>query len=946
MKLFNKHKTQATDIPEVEVDFVAAKGSIQDPALDRMDAQISAIDEAIAQAVGEEDFSGAARLKAKRATLLQKRDKLEQSLRRRENMRIAKARKKNQKSFGKQVIDDDVDTSPIDFVRDADAPQILVPYEMLYKDGIMDLGNNKWSVSVAFNDTNYLFARTEDKEDILRTYQDWLNSHTEDEPFEFTFISSRADKKAFERDYALEYANEDNTGNIYRKELNEYISDKLTSSSASLRHERIVTFTCTADCHETAARRFAATLKSFDRFARKYKCTYKVLHGQARMNLLCSLTRPDDEVGKYTFGVTGSNPGLTTRDLVCPTRVFRPDVDKDDSRLVVGNRWVKSYTLLPTDGGWGSSMRDTLLSDLSGIAHNLVVSIHVAPWAPAHAVKVATRNYLDIVDENVSYRKRYSQPEKGFFIDETTMPRKMVEAQEGAEGARDELVSHRQRMFGVTIVVSAIAQDEQELDDACHAIEEVFAVHNKPGLESWVALREQSYTSMLPLGVCKIPYAYNMMTQPLSTLVPFMSADFQDKNGMLMGINADTNNLLLYSRTQRQHTNAMILGQPRGGKSVVAKLMQLQTYLSEPDADQIILDPEGEYVAGVERLGGEVVKISESSSDHINPLDISPYYASTEPTQQTNPISAKTSFIQSLISMMTHEITDEERNALDVACARAYEKWLDTRDDADTPTLGDLSKILREMDDHRAQAAQHLAELLYRFTEGTFSFFNHPTNVDVSSRLVDFSLVDMSKELKPLAMLILLDQIWVRVTKNRHEGRRTYLWVDEMQILIDDPHALRTLDIFWTRGRKWDLYNTAITQNIDRVANISETSYMMANSPLMILMKQSPDYATALAETFGLSDDQRDILVSSRAGEGIICIDNQPVHFDFEVDADLNPALYRFVTTNPDDLREERKLAHAQSKTKANVKGLDTDISNIPQQNSSWWDSVEDDLGE
>ncbi|MBP3883931.1 MAG: DUF87 domain-containing protein, partial [Olsenella sp.] len=807
------------------------------------------------------------------------------------------------------------------FVRDPNGPQRLVPYEKLFRDGIMDLGGGRWSVSVTYDDTNYTLVRDETKAAINRSYRDWLDSFNESEPFQMTFRVGRVDKRTFERDFEHPIVPGDDAGNAYREELNRYVRDKLTSASASMRHQRVMTFTCRADTHEAAARHFASTIKTFDRFLRKYKCSHRRLSGQARMDLINSITKPDDEPGKYRFDDIAGDASITSRDLVCPWRVWRPDEGRDDSRLVVGGRWVRSYSVLPTDGGWGPNVRDTLLSDLSGLGHDLVITVHVAPWETHEAARIAKAKYLDIADENASYKVNRSRPQQGYFIDDTNMPRQMYEAERGADLTREQLEHNQQHMFATCLIVTAFGRTEEELEDACHDIEQTFQVHSKPGLESWVCLREQCYASMLPLGVNLVPYSRNVLTKPLSMLVPFMSAEFSDPRGSLLGVNADTNNLIMYDRTAREHTNAMILGQSKGGKSVFCKLMMLQTFLNDPQSDQIILDPEGEYVAGVECLGQQVIKISESSADHVNPLDISPYYASTEPTLETNPLPAKVAFVQSLVQKMSHEITDEERNAIDVACARIYEPWLVSRDDADIPTLSDLTDALRSDESERRRASLHAAELLYTFVDGTSNIFNNPTNVDLHARIVDFSLVDMSDKLKPIAMLVLLDQIWVRVTRNRNEGRRTYLWIDEMQILIDDPYALHTLDVFWSRGRKWDLYNGAITQSAERVENISETSYMMANSPFVVLMKQHPDYATALAETYGLSEDQRDILESTSPGEGIAVIDNQPVHFDFSIDREAYPTLYRYVTTTPDDLRAERtrrfgeRLAAARAET-------------------------------
>lgn len=886
-----------------------ATGEVSSAAIERIDAKVEGLREEISSAVEAEDFASAARAKSKIEDLSRQREEAVERARLKVEDRERRARAKRARAEARRMrkrASADEQAPSVDFVRNPDGPQTLVPFELLFADGIMDLGEGSYSVRVGYDDTNYLLAREEDKEVMNGAYQEWLNSLDDSSAVQMTYLSRHTDERQYRRDFEVEDVTGDETGNTYRHELNAYICSHIASSAtASLMRSNCATFTVSAKSHDDAARKLATLTKGFDRLCRRFGVDWRVLSGQESMDLICSITKPDDEPGKYTYADLGL--GMTMRDLACPWRVWRPAEASDDSRLFVGGRWVKSYTILPAGGGFGSTQRDTFISDLLATGHDMVVSYHVLPWSSSAATAAANRQYLDVSDENVNYRISQSRPERGYFIDEGNMPRRMVEAEEGAKEVREELVQHRQRMFSVALVVMLMAKDEAELEDASRDVEAIFQSHQKPGYESWSSIREQCYTSALPLGKNLMPYSYNLMTKPLSCLMPFISAEFMDKGGLLLGVNADTNSLLVYNRALREHTNALILGQPRAGKSVYAKSWQLQIKLREPDVDQIILDPEGEYVAGVEELGGQVVKISESSADHVNPLDISPYYASTDPDQQTRPVPAKVSFVQELVEKMTHGLSTEERNALDLACERSYERWLDSRDEADIPTLSDLVEELGHLEGAMADPGEHLCAMLYRYTDGTSDFFNHQTNVNLTSSLVDFSLVDLRAELKPLAMMVLLDQIWVRVTRNRAEGRRTYLWIDEMQILIDDPLTLHTLDMLWTRGRKWDLYNTGITQNISRVLELSETSYMLQNSPLIVIMRQSVDSAIDAADTFGLSDDQRDVLGSARPGEGVAVIGNQAVHFEFNIDKPSMPRIYEYVTTSPDDMRARRR---------------------------------------
>lgn len=913
---------------------------VKSAQLERIDAQIAKLQEQINSAVAAEDYKGAAKAKAKKVDLEHHRTEVERREREKVAQQARKARAKHLKHAGKYDANDsekNEKTPEADFVRDPDGPQVLVPFDLLFRDGIMDLGDGQYSLRVRYDDTNYLLARESDKEVMNEAYQEWLNSLDSEASFQLCFMSRHVDERQYRHSLELPDEPGDATGNAYRHEINGYVRAHIASSAtASLHRNNTAVFTIKAKTHDDASRKLATLVKGFDRFCRRFGVNWNVLSGQETMDLICSITHPDDEPGKYIYD--DLSLGMNMRDMACPWRVWRPD-DDNDSRLYIGNRWVKSYTILPGAGGFGSTQRDTFLSDLLATGHDMVVSYHVLPWASSAATAAANRQYLDISNENVQYRISKSRPERGYFIDETNMPRRMVEAEDGAKEVREELVQHRQRIFSVALVVMLMAEDEQGIEDASRDVEAIFQTHQKPGYESWSSIREQCYTSALPLGLNLMPYSYNLMTKPLSCLMPFMSAEFMDPGGLLLGVNADTNSLLVYNRSLREHTNALVLGQPRAGKSVYAKSWQLQIKLREPDVDQIILDPEGEYVAGVQELGGQVVKISESSNTYVNPMDISPYYASSDPDQQTRPVPAKVSFIQEMVEKMTHTLTTEEKNALDLACERSYENWLDTRSEADIPTLDDLVDELGKLDGVMADPGKHLVAMLYRYTKGTSDLFNHQTNVNLTSDLVDFSLVDLRQELKPLAMMILLDQIWVRVTRNRAVGRRTYLWIDEMQILIDDPLTLHTLDMLWTRGRKWDLYNTGITQNISRVLELSETSYMLQNSPLIIIMRQSVDSAYDAAETFGLSDDQRDVLSSARPGEGVAVIGNQAVHFDLTIDRNTMPKIYQYVTTTPDDSRKRRRLSEAKHEEKPH-----NDSSSEEDSNKAYVESDSDNV--
>ena len=309
-----------------------------------------------------------------------------------------------------------------------------------------------------------------------------------------------------------------------------------------------------------------------------------------------------------------------------------------------------------------------------------------------------------------------------------------------------------------------------------------------------------------------------------------------------------------------------------------------------------ITGAKGEYVTPTEYLGGQVIRIAENSGDYINPLDISLAYGSDDPETKSSPVPAKVSFIQSLVRMMASSVNDAQANVLDAAAAYAYNRYLDDPRPENLPTLQDIYDFLMSEQGSDMRDARDLAKLIRRYVTGTLSLFNHPTNVDLQSNLVCFDLHELSSELKPLALLIILDHIWVRVSANRRAGRRTWLVIDEFQLLLDSPYARSQIDRFFTRGGKWDFYINAITQNLSRVLNSEETRYMFQNSPFVTVLQQTSDLLPDFQELFNLSESQTKVLATAHPGEGLYVFKNRVVHFDFPIDQKICPTLYDICT--------------------------------------------------
>lgn len=778
----------------------------------------------------------------------------------------------------------------------------LVPYELLTVDGVMRIDSATYSIALRVDDVNYQGARPEDQYRVREAWAAYLDSLDHTVRLGIFIMNKRVSPEEFASDLLFREVPGDDRGNVLRREYNAWTRSMLAKSSRSVRRDRIVTIAVSADTLERAVPRLSQEADSFLRFMRDLGSDAHILDGQQRLDIIQAMTRQDDNPGTANFERLSGTVGLTTRELVAPSSVLTADGYRGDPRMIVGRRWVKTYDV--TLDGYGKTMKDSFISDLTGLPYDLTVAWHIRPWEFSAAISAAENHLHEITEENNTYQFNTSRPEVGYFVDQSNMPPAMREAQEDAEAFRDDLESAEMHAFGVTTVVAVQGRTETELEEACREVEKVFSTHRKPYPDSWRALREESFSTALPIGTPYIPYERTLTTDPLAHMMMFVAAEMNDPGGNIMGLNAETRSFIVYDPVSHEHTNSFTLAQPRSGKSFNSKITRIiPVHLKHPDDDVITIDPEGEYVTPTEYLGGQVIRIAENSGDYINPLDISLAYGSDDPETKSSPVPAKVSFIQSLVRMMASSVNDAQANVLDAAAAYAYNRYLDDPRPENLPTLQDIYDFLMSEQGSDMRDARDLAKLIRRYVTGTLALFNHPTNVDLQSNFVCFDLHELSSELKPLALLIILDHIWVRVSANRRAGRRTWLVIDEFQLLLDSPYARSQIDRFFTRGGKWDFYINAITQNLSRVLNSEETRYMFQNSPFVTVLQQTNDLLPDFQELFNLSESQTKVLATAHPGEGLYVFKNRVVHFDFPIDQKICPTLYDICTTRPADIK-------------------------------------------
>jgi type IV secretory pathway VirB4 component len=376
--------------------------------------------------------------------------------------------------------------------------------------------------------------------------------------------------------------------------------------------------------------------------------------------------------------------------------------------------------------------------------------------------------------------------------------------------------------------------------------------------------------------------------------VPFTTQElFQGGEALYYGLNALSNNLIMANRKALRSANGLFLGTPGSGKSFSAKREIVNVFLMTDD-DIIISDPEGEYHPIVSRLGGQVIKLSPVSTQYVNPMDINPDYADEE-----DPLTLKSDFILSLCELIVggrDGLQPVEKTIIDRCVRLVYRDYLSDPKPENMPILEDLYNLLREQGEAEAQ---HLATALEIYVTGSLSVFNNRTNVDITNRITCYDIKELGKGLKKIAMLVLQDAVWNRVTANRAAKRTTWFYIDEMHLLLkEEQTASYTVEI-WKRFRKWGGIPSGLTQNVKDFLASREVENIVENSDFIYMLNQAAGDRAILAKQLGISPHQLSYVTQANAGEGLLFYGDTIIPFSDRFPKDTE--LYRLLTTRPTD---------------------------------------------
>ena len=365
------------------------------------------------------------------------------------------------------------------------------------------------------------------------------------------------------------------------------------------------------------------------------------------------------------------------------------------------------------------------------------------------------------------------------------------------------------------------------------------------------------------------------------------------KEALYYGLNALSNNLIMVDRKLLKNPNGLILGTPGSGKSFSAKREISNVFLATND-DILIADPEAEYYPLVQRLGGQVIKISPTSRQYVNPMDLNLDYSDDE-----SPLSLKVDFLLSFCDIVVGSkdgLQPVEKTVIDRCVRLVYRQYLEDPRPENMPILEDLYNLLLKQEE---KEAHFIATALEIYVTGSLNVFNHRTNVDIDNRIVCYDIKELGKQLKQLGMLVIQDQVWNRVTINRAAGKTTRYYVDEFHLLLKGELASWSVEI-WKRFRKWGGIPTGITQNIKDLLASREIENIFENSDFIYMLNQAAGDRQILAKQLNISPHQLSYVTHSGEGEGLLFYGNVILPFVDRFPKDTE--LYRLLTTKPQEV--------------------------------------------
>lgn len=759
-------------------------------------------------------------------------------------------------------------------------PQIMELFfkEFDEKSGIMKIDNIHYSVCFEYSDISFSKAGSDIQESIFLKYVNFLNSHNVNEHIQIIHTSTIEETKDYKDRFI--YQNKETYSDNERKlteEFNELISSVIGHQNEVLCETRLIVITVEAESFDEAKDLFMEYQLKLEEKFKLFGSRVRRWSIHERLELLYNTfhihTLKQERPECRNLIADEVNEELNIYDILSP----QEDISFREKNYISigGKKFIKVMYVdkLP------KSITPQFYNNLTTIDDaNIIVTENINGTNPSKVIKMLDKKISGMKDERLAKIKRAN---KSGYDYSATKDEKLEERLADALALRDALTKKKQKLFTKNILVCIIAKSEKELNQITQKV-------NKIASESIVTMRTldwqqlEGLINILPFGHNTLQFQRSLTSEATATSVPFNSKQLLHEKSIFYGMDMVSKNIVFADRKMLMNGNGAVLATSGSGKSFFVKTNIEQILLRYPDDDIIIVDYQSEYARIINDFNGQTIKMSTSAGTHINPFDISLEFVDDE----EDPIKAKMEYVLAFIESIVggSGLTGEQKSIIDRCSKIIYEDYLEhPGDKAYEP---DFPKFYAQLENFSEGEAQNLRLILERYVKGGMDIFAKRTNVQIQNRLVSFDLSKLTKSMKTTGYLVVLEYIMNKISKNRNEGKNTWIFIDEFHIMLDNKFSADYIERIYKIARKYGALPTIITQNIEDVLRCEQGRNILSNSEFAAILKQKALDLPPICQIFGISDEEAQYVMDSPAGQGLIIYGEDVVAFKLKVPED------------------------------------------------------------
>lgn len=757
--------------------------------------------------------------------------------------------------------------------------QQLIEIMNIHENGIFEILRNRYSKVYRFTDINYTTTDESEQELIFLRYCKFLNSM--DVAFKIVKPNMNRDMDKMKEDVFIK--DRDDGMDEYRNASNHLMEKGIIDGKQGIEQHLFLVITIERKNMEEAKSQFAIMEANIHKVYGDLGSDITPLNGNERLQLLYNLYHlyHEDEIQMNVKDYEETEGDF--RNDLCNSRMkFYPEYFEDEGKF--GRAlFVKKYP---------RSLSDRFITELSSVPVHSIITIDAVPIPKDLTMRVLDNKLLG-VENDILKQQRVRNRNKDYSSD-ISYKKKREKAE--IEATIDEVNNNDAAMFYVGVTIVVMARSLKELDNACETIK-IIGNRNGVVIDTHYLKQREAYNTALPIGVRQTDTMRSMLTQSLAALMPFNVQELYEPGGVYYGTNQVSKNLNVGDRKKLINGNGFYFGVPGSGKSLLAKQEMVNVWMNTED-DIIVIDPMSEYFEIAETFGGAVINLSSYSENFVNPLDLD--ILSYSPEERRNKINEKAEFVLSLCEQCMGGSPDPREKSILGRCVKDMYMEIAEKGERYIPVMTDLYDRLRSQPE---TMAKDIALALELFVNGSLDIFNHPTNVDVDNRFIVYGIRDLGKDLSPLAMLIMMENIQDRIIANARKGRATWLYIDEFHTLLNYEYTSTYLNALWKKVRKQGGLCTGISQNITDLLNNEHAMSIISNSEFIVMLKQSLSDNALIASTIGVSEAQLRYVINAPCGTGILKFGSSIIPFDATIPKDS--PLYKLFNTN---LHEKNRM--------------------------------------